>query len=76
MKDLRSTEFTGLSVYKNSSGGFHVTIWNKDNKEERFSYDVNSNGAMTVNSAHYTDLAAKLLGKDTIGPDATKRNRW
>lgn len=73
LNNLRSQGVTGVSVKHNNRGGYHVTIFSK---EERYSYDTDSSGSFIQKSAHHTDQAAKLLGKDTIGQNPTNKNRW
>lgn len=73
LRDLKSSGITGASIKTNAFGGYHVTLFNRD---ERYSYDTDSNNNLIPGRSHYTDEAAKLLGIDTIGPDATNKNRW
>lgn len=73
LNDLRSQGINGVSVKTNGLGGYHVTLFSSN---DRYSYDTDRNGNFVPGKAHYTDAAAKLLGKDTIGPDATGENRW
>ena len=76
ISDMRSTGLvTGANVKKNSYGGYHVTIFTGCNGE-RYSYDTDGDGNFVNKSAHHTDKAAVLLGKDTVGENPTCRNRW
>ena len=59
----------GANIKDNEYGGKHVTIYERDGI--RYSYDTDANGSFMASSAHYTDEAAKLLGKDSSG-----KNRW
>jgi len=59
----------GASVSEDYDGTKHVTIWCYDGS--RFSYDVDHNGDYVPSKIHYTDEAAKLLGKNALGI-----NRW
>lgn len=73
VNDLRSKGITGVTVKQNPDGGYHVTMFSH---EERYSYDTDPRGNFIQKRAHYTDKAAELLGKDTIGPSSTNENRW
>lgn len=72
--DLRPYGVQEAIVKNNQMGGYHVVLAMRDGS--RYSYDTDSSGQYVTRRGHFTDEAAKLLGKDTIGPDATNRNRW
>jgi hypothetical protein len=73
LNDLKSQGINGVSVKTNGIGGYHVTLFSQNN---RYSYDTTRSGNFLPGRAHYTDEAAKLLGRNTIGSNTSHENRW
>lgn len=73
LNDLKSQGINGVSVRTNGIGGYHVTLFSES---DRYSYDTTRSGNFLTGSSHYTDAAAKLLGKNTIGSNPSNENRW
>lgn len=73
LNDLRSQGINGVSVKTNGIGGYHVTLFSES---YRYSYDTTRSGNFLPKKAHYTDPAAELLGKNTIGSNPSNENRW